>query len=257
MREITAVKKIILAVSSVLIITIFYSTYFHWIKLYDQLEEINISGDFKQIQVVETPVYHLGIPYILNNLGGRYFNKGKFKQSNAIDKQLLKLWPNHLDVLFRVAYAEHKLNRNSQALELAKRLKRLEPQGLYNSYIVELSVYMSTKEINKFKQTFSELLSQPETFLELNDDTYRYLLFFTLASRDLSKHAPILYKKYIENHLYSCEVENNIAIHYFNLEQFNKSAQHVMEAYEKGSGCLNPQLIKLLEEKGLIAIKSD
>ena len=85
----------------------------------------------------------------------------------------------------------------------------------------------------------------------------KLLLFFTLASGDLSKHAPILYEKYNENHPYSCEVENNIAIHYFNLEQFNKSAHHVMEAYAKGSNCLNPQLIKLLEEKGLIAIKSD
>ena len=112
-------KKIILVVSSALIITIFYSTYFQWIKLYDQLEEINISGDFKQIKVVETPLYHIGIPYILSNLGGRYFNKGNFKQSSTIDKQLLKLWPNHLDVLFRVAYAEHKLNRNNQALELS------------------------------------------------------------------------------------------------------------------------------------------
>ena len=255
----TVHKKIILVVSSALIITIFYFTYFHWIKLYDQLEEINISGDFKQIQVVETPIYHSGIPYILSNLGGRYFIKGNYKQSYTIDKQVLKLWPNHLDVLFRVAYAEHKLNRNDRALELAKRLKKLEPQGLYNSYIVELFVYMSTKEINKFKQTFSNLLSQPESFLELNDDTYRYLLFFTLASKDLSKHAPKLYKKYIENHPYSCEVENNIAIHYFNLEQFDESAQHVMNALATGpsqSECLNPQLIKLLDEKGLIATKS-
>ena len=152
----------------------------------------------------------------------------------------------------------YSIELSEKLYELAKRLKRLEPQGLYNSYIVELFVYMSTKEINKFKQTFSELLSQPESFLMLNDDTYRYLLFFTLASKDLSKHAPTLYKKYNENHPYSCEVENNIAIHYFNLEQFNKSAQHVMKAYEKGKyGCLNPQLIKLLDEKGLIVTKSD
>jgi O-antigen ligase len=249
-------NKIILVVSSVLIITIFYSTYFYWIKLYNQLDEINISGEFNKIEVVETPVYHSGIPFILSELGGQYFNHGKFKQSNAIDRQLLKLWPNHLDVLFRFAYAEHQLNRNSQALELAQRLKKLEPQGLYNSYIVEMAVYMSTKEMIRFKQTFHELLSQPENFLKLENDTYRYLLFFTLASKDLSKHAPIIYKSYIENHPYSCEVENNIAIHYFNLEQFNKSAEHVIEAYEKGSSCLNPQLIKLLEEKDLIAIKS-
>ena len=260
-------KKFILLSLSVFIALLFYFTYYSWIKAYNQLNKINISGEFNQIEVVETPVYHIGMQFILYSLGGQYFKKGHFKQSNAIDRQLLKLWPNHLDVLFRVAYAEHKLNRNNQALELAKRLKRLEPQGLYNSYIVELFVYMSTKEINKFKQTFSELLSQPESFLELNDDTYRYLLFFTLASKDLSKHTPILYEKYNENHPYSCEVENNIAIHYFNLEQFNKSAEHVIEhmafdkcklqCYEEGTGCLNPQLVKLLGEKGLIAIKPD
>ena len=188
-------KKIIFVISSVLIITIFYSTYFNWIKLYNHLDEINISGDFKQIHVVETPIYHSGIPYILYNLGGRYFKKGSFKQSYTIDKQLLKLWPNHLDVLFRVAYAEHKLNRNNQALELAKRLKKLEPEGLYNGYIVEMFVYSSTNDLNKLEQTFKELLSQPEQFLKLNDDTYRFLIFFTLASNNLSKYAPLLLRK--------------------------------------------------------------
>ena len=253
-------KKIIFVVSSVLIITIFYSTYFNWIKLYNQLDEINISGNLKQIQVVEkTPIYHSGIPYILNNLGGRYFNKGNFKQSYTIDKQLLKLWPNHLDVLFRVAYAEHKLNRNDQALELAKRLKRLEPEGLYNGYIVEMFVYSSTNDLNKLEQTFKELLSQPEQFLKLNDDTYRFLIFFTLASNNLSKHAPLLYEKYIENHGYSCEVENNLAIHYFNLENFISSAKHVKRTigkrYDRNRNekkCLNSELIRLLGEKNLI-----
>ena len=100
--------------------------------------------------------------------------------------------------------------------------------------------------------------SQPESFLKLNADSYRFLLFFTLMSKDLSQHAPIIYDRYKQYWGFRCEVENNIAIHYFNLEQFELSAQHAMDAINRNnSDCLNPQLIKLLDEKGLIAIKSD
>ena len=157
-----------------------------------------------------------------------------------------------MDVLFRVAYAEHKLNRNNQALELAKRLKRLEPQGLYNGYIVEMFVYSSTNDLNKLEQTFKELISQPEQFLKLNDDTYRFLIFFTLASNNLSKHAPLLYEKFIDSHGYSCEVENNLAIHYFNLENFISSVKHIKRTIGKEQKCLNPELIRLLSKKNLI-----
>ena len=118
-------------------------------------------------------------------------------------------------------------------------------------------VYSSTQEISKFQQTFNELLSQPENFLKLNADTYRFLLFFTLMSKDLSQYAPIIYDKYKQYWGFRCEVENNIAIHYFNSEQFELSAQHTMKAMNRNGDCLNPQLIKLLDEKGLIAIKSD
>ena len=58
--------------------------------------------------------------YILYSLGGSYFNKGMFVESKAIDNQFLKIWPNHLDVLFRVAFAEHKLGKNSDQLKLYK-----------------------------------------------------------------------------------------------------------------------------------------
>ena len=162
-----------------------------------------------------------------------------------------------MDALWRLAYAKHKLKQNTQALELATKLKKLEPEGLYNSYITKMFVYSSTQEINKFHQTFNELLSQPERFLKLSADSYRLLLFFTLSSEDLSQHAKIIYDKYKQYWGYLCEVENNIAIHYFNLEQFKLSAQHAMEAIKRNGNCLNPQLIKLLDEKGLIVIKSD
>ena len=168
------------------------------------------------------------------------------------------IWPKHLDALWRLAYAKHKLNQNAKALELATKLKGLEPQGLYYSYIAQMFIYSSTQEISKFQQTFNELLSQPESFLKLNADTYRFLLFFTLSSKDLSQYAPIIYDKYKQYWSFRCEVENNIAIHYFNSEQFELSAQHAMDAINRNnSDCLNPQLIKLLDEKDLIAIKSD
>jgi exopolysaccharide production protein ExoQ len=245
-------KKIFLVLLSTLILLLFFFTYVKWIIAYNQLNKINSLGQFDQIEVIETPIYHSGMQYILYSLGGRYFNKGNFIQSKAIDTQFLKVWPNHLDVLFRAAYAEHKLGQNPNALELAKKLKKLEPQGLYNGYIVEMFVYSSINDLNKLELTFQELLSQPEQFLRLNDDTYRFLIFFTLASNNLSKYAPLLYEKFIEHHGYSCEVENNLAIHYFNSDNFIDSVKHVKRTISQEQKCLNTELIRLLSEKNLI-----
>ncbi len=118
-------------------------------------------------------------------------------------------------------------------------------------------VYSFSQETAKFLETYNELYNQPEEYLKLNNDWYRYLLFFNLVSKDLSQHALKNYDKYKQYWGYLCEVENNIAIHYFNLEQFELSAQHAMEAIKRNGVCLNPQLIKLLDEKGLIVTKSD
>jgi O-antigen ligase/tetratricopeptide (TPR) repeat protein len=250
-------KKITFAGFCLILTILFYFTFFFWIQLYDQLDELNISGDFEEIHIVETPTYHIGIPYILSNLGGQYFNKGNYSNSQLIDSQLLKLWPNHLDVLYRAAYAQHKLGKNSKALIMANRLKKLEPEGLYNGYLVEMFIHQDEGQINKLELTFNQLLEKPEELLNLNDDTYRLMIFFTLASSNLSKHAPFLYQKFVENHGYSCEVENNIAIHYFNNEDFIQASEHVGNTitYSINSGkeqnCLNPDLIRLLQEKGL------
>jgi len=245
-------KKFFLTLLGVSILSLFFITYVNWIHSYNQLNKMNSLRQFDQIEDIETPISHSGMQYILYSLGGRYFNKGNFVESKAIDKQFLKIWPNHLDVLFRVAYAEHKLGKNSEALKFSEKLKNLEPQGLYNGYIVEMFVYSSTNKLRKLEQSFNELLSKPERFLKLNDDTYRFLIFFTLSSNNLSKHAPFLYKKYTENHQYACEVENNLAIHYFNLEDFMNSVKHVKHTFGKEQTCLNPELIRLLNEQNLI-----
>jgi len=249
-------KKIILLISSILIFIIYFFTYFQWIIAYDQLDKISRSQDFSQLQVINTSVYEKGMQPILYSLGGKYFNKEKYTQSLVIDQKFLEVWPNHLDVLYRAAYAEHKIGQNSTALKLAKKLKEIEPAGLYNGYLVEMFIYLDTNDILKLEQTFIRLMSQPENFLEKNNDTYRLMIFFTLASKNLSKYAPSLYEKYMENHSYSCEVQNNMAIHYFNLEKYDRSAQYVNDILSLSiSGdpwCLNPELIRLLKDMHLL-----
>ena len=115
-------------------------------------------------------------------------------------------------------------------------------------------IYLDAKNILKLEQTFKDLLSQPDNFLALNDDTYRLMIFFTLASKNLSKYAPSLYEEYLKHHKYNCEVQNNIAIHYFNLENYTLSAKYVKNTIEyfAGKKCLNLELIKILNEMGFL-----
>ena len=117
-------------------------------------------------------------------------------------------------------------------------------------------VFSSLKKTTKFEEVFNELLEQPEEFLKLNDDTYRFLVFFSLGSKNLLKKTEHLYKKYVAYHGYNCEVTNNMAIYYFNLEDFDNSANYVNLAITKepitNLKCLNPTLVKLLNEKKLI-----
>ena len=78
--SISKIFKKIIYVATLLFFGIgFYYTYFLWIQLYDKLDEINLAGEFDRIDVVQTPVYHIGVPYILNHLGGKFFNNGQLQ----------------------------------------------------------------------------------------------------------------------------------------------------------------------------------
>ena len=245
-------KKIILAIAAFLILLIFHFTYFQWISAYEKFDKIMPSADYGQLEVLNTPVYDQKSQFFLYDLGGKYFNQGNYTSSKLFDKKFLEVWPNHLDVLYRASYAEHMTGNNSAALKMAKKLKKIEPDGLYNSYIVEMFIYLSENKITKLEETFQQLILKPDKFLELNDDTYRLMVFFTLASENLSKYAISLYEKYVVKHGYSCEIENNIAIHYFNKEDFNMASIHVKKTKDKDQNCLNSELVRLLAEKGLI-----
>jgi len=226
--------------------------YASWINMYFQLDNSNLKAEFEDLSIVETPIYHRDIQTFLSRQSGYYFKINNIKSSSLIDDQILKHWPNHLTSLYRKSSGAQKMGNNNEALKYAKMLKKVSPKGLFISNIIELLVYNSIGDKDKFLQTYNELLSKPEHLLSIDKNTYHFLLFFTIGVDELSEHPPILYEKYIKHHGYSCEVENNFSIYLFNEEQFESSAQHVTQVLSKDDGCLNPQLIQLLNEKGLI-----
>ena len=258
-------KNILLVIFSIFISIIFFFTHFQSINAYGKLDKIISSNNFNQLADIEISFDNNYMQNTLYSIGGKNFNKGNYLQSKAVDKKFLQVWPNHLDVLYRLAYSEHKLGQNDVALSLAKKLKKIEPDGLYNAYIVEMFIYLNKNDLIKFEQTFDELLLEPEEFLKISENTYRKMIYFALSSKKLSVYAPSLYAKYIENSVnyeykdgtYKdriCEIENNIATHYFNLEKYQDSANIINNISNKNQKCFNPRLIKLLSEMTLLDI---
>ena len=246
-------KQIILYIGVILVALIFIFTYVHWFLAFEKLDDISATGDYSQLEIIDTPIGHQKFQFMLYSIGGNYFNKQNYVNSKILDNKFLEVWPNQLDVLYRASYAEHKTGNNQLALKMAKKLKEIEPDGLYNSYLLEMFIHSDKNDIEKLVKTFDQLNQEPDEYLKLNDDTYRLMLYFTLASEKLNLHAPILYEKYTNEHGYSCEVENNIAIHYFNLENYNRSSSHVKNTIGKEQKCLNPDLIRILKEMGYLA----
>jgi hypothetical protein len=245
-------KQIVFWISATLLCLIFIFSYVHWILAFEKLDDISATGDYSQLEIIDTPIGHQKFQFMLYSIGGNYFNKQNYVNSKILDNKFLEVWPNQLDVLYRASYAEHKTGNNQLALKMAKKLKEIEPDGLYNSYLLEMFIHSDKNDIEKLVKTFDQLNQEPDEYLKLNDDTYRLMLYFTLASEKLNLHAPILYEKYTNEHGYSCEVENNIAIHYFNLENYNRSSSHVKNTIGKEQKCLNPDLIRILKEMGYL-----
>tara|TARA_B100000795_G_scaffold164447_1_gene123687 strand:- start:647 stop:2719 length:2073 start_codon:yes stop_codon:yes gene_type:complete len=226
--------------------------YIGWINAYNVWNDNNFKGQYNDLSFLETPIYHSGALSLLSRTSAKYLRNNDYKTSMNIDNHIIKRWPNHIISLFRLGYSSNQIGHNKDALVYADKLKTIEPPGLYGNYIIKMLAYISENKTKEFHQTFNELLSQPEHLLAIDTNTYHYLLFFTLESKKLSPLASSLYEKYIKNHGFSCEVENNIAIHYFNLEEFEKAAYHVNEVFQKGEKCLNPLLIEYLNNKQLL-----
>jgi len=228
------------------------SVYISWISTYNQLNTTNTERNYSNLSFLETPIYHKDLQSLLSRTSGLYFNKNDYEISTLIDSQVLLRWPNYINSLFRVGYGAQQKSEYDEALKYSTKLKELEPKGLFGAEIIEMLLFSTTQKNDKLAQTFNWVLSQPEQLLAIDKNTYHFLLFFSLGSEELSKHSTLIYEKYLEHHGYSCEVENNIAIHYFNTEQFELSAIHVLKILNEKSRCLNPQLAPLLKKKGLL-----
>ena len=236
-----------------LLFSLIIALYSSWITMYSKLNELNDKGQYRNISIVETPIYHLDLQNLLSMVSDQYYSAGDLSNSVLIDDQILIRWPNHPITLFRRGYAEQKYGSNAKALEYASTLESVEEGGLYGSKIIQMAIQLSREQTDEFLQTYNTLLSEPENLLAVSNDTYHFLLFFTLGIGELSQYAPMLYQKYNQYHGYSCAVENNVAIHYYNSGQYTKSAQHMQIIIDKGDlSCSHPVLLKLLKEKDLI-----
>ena len=228
--------------------------YLSWFNMYTKLNNLNLEKNYSDLTYIQTPIYHQNIHNLLSKTSRVYFELGDLQTSSRIDDQILQYWPNHISSLYRKSSGGYKQNNPNEALKYAKMLNQVSPEGLFVGNIIELLVYKSTGKSDKFLESYNQLLSQPERLLALDQNTYHFLLFFTIGIDKLSEHPPNLYKKYTEYHGYSCEVENNYAIYLFNKRQFQKAAQHVDIITSKGDKCLNLHLVQLLDEKGLLNI---
>lgn len=240
-------RKVILGLFVIIFLSISY-IYLGWINSYNIWNQNNIDRTYNDLSFLETPIYHSGIFSLLSRTSAKYSKNNDYKSSINIDKFIQKFWPNHIQSLFRLGYSYQQIGQNKQALKYADELKKIEPEGLYGSYIIKMLADLSENNTSEFHSTFNELYSKPEKLLSIDTNTYHYLLFFTLESKNFTSLAPKIYKKYFDYHGFSCEVENNIAIHYFNLEEFEKSALHVQNAFKNDDWCLNPLLIEYLKE---------
>ena len=244
-------RKVFFVFYLILFLSISY-IYLGWINTYTAWNQNNINHKYNDLSFLETPIYHSGIFSLLSRTSANYSKRGDFNRSIQIDKFIHKYWPNHIQSLFRLGYSSQQIGQNEEAKSYAESLKKIEPEGLYGSYIIKMLADLSENNIEEFNNSFDELYSKSEDLLAVDTNTYHYLLFFTLESNKFRSLAPKIYKKYLEYHGFSCEVENNIAIHYFNLEEFEKSASHVKKSLRKNDECLNPLLIDYLEEMKLL-----
>ena len=248
------VRKALFMFYLILFLSISY-IYLGWINTYTSWNQNNIDHKYNDLSFLETPIYHSGVFSLLSRTSANYSRNGHFNKSIQIDKFIHKYWPNHIQSLFRLGFSYQKIGQNEEALDYADALKKIEPEGLYGNYIIKMLADLSENNSKEFHNTFNELYSKPESSLSIDTNTYHYLLFFTLQSKKFTSLAPEIYEKYIKYHGFSCEVENNIAIHYFNLEEFEKAAVHVKKAFKNNDKCLNPLLISYLIDKKVLKPK--
>ncbi|SMM98864.1 O-antigen polymerase [uncultured Candidatus Thioglobus sp.] len=225
------------------------AVYLQWINVYAQLNKIDANKDYKQLPTLRTIITHVDTLQMFNLLAQDYFKIKDYRSSLLLDKEILDYWTEHGPSLFRTGNALKNKKLYSEALKIAKKMKKINPEGQYSGYLLEMAIYSESKNLQKIPPVFNDLLTHPEQLLGIEDDVYRLLLLNSLKVDSLKHHAPYLYQQYVKYHGYLCEVENNIAIAYFWQEDFKQSAVHIRKILAKEPECANPLVIKKLQEE--------
>ncbi|BBB23358.1 hypothetical protein CVPH_1537 [Abyssogena phaseoliformis symbiont OG214] len=122
--------------------------------------------------------------------------------------------------------------------------------GSYRANVIELKIYQQKQDTQKFQQAFEELYFQKESFLALDEPSYRFLLAFSVSYSGLQKHTLDLYQKYIKYQGYQCSVENNMIIFYITRRNNENASVHFdLVMKNKSANCPNPKLVSNMKMK--------
>ncbi len=225
--------------------------YIDWINTYSSLNKINEKHQFNRIEKVIPTIYHLELQNILGFLSQAYFKNGRHDIVITVEENILDHWPNANNSLYRYSYALIQKKRISDALKVAKHLKKVANFGNYKGHILELQIYQVTQQLDKYRKAFNELINIDEKLLALSKSTYHFLVNFSLYKPEFSKYTLDFYNKYNKYHPYSCRVENAMAI-FFGKQKKYKEAKHHVDIIQnsKDSSCLKPSLINELKKQG-------
>ncbi|KAA0449284.1 MAG: hypothetical protein FXV79_04305 [Candidatus Thioglobus sp.] len=202
--------------------------YMDWINTYSTLNYLNKKQKIHLLkQATPRFFHHLELQKILGVFGTTYYKIAEPYKSIAIEKLILSYWPHDNTSLNRYMHILMKNKRYDEALKVIKTFKKVSYRGLYSAHFNELQLYLNTKQTEKYKQAFVELLNQDDSALSLNKNTYAALLQYSLHNKDLYKYTEQIYQKHSKNNRYNCLVENSMVLYYNFKKQYKKAKQHI------------------------------
>lgn len=189
---------------------------------------------------------------MLGALSKLYFRAGEYDTSIIIDKNILDYWPNATSPLYRYSYVLMMKKRKDDALKAIQHLKKISPPGNYRGHIVELQLYQRTLQLDKYRQAFSNFISEDEKLLASLPYTYKALTLFSLHQKEFFKYTSDLYNKYKQYHPYNCNLENHLTDFFIRQKEYKKAREHVdIILNSENSTCLKQKFLNILKKQGL------
>jgi putative inorganic carbon (HCO3(-)) transporter len=241
-------KNSIVTLNTVIFIVI-SSVYMSWANMYSTLDKLNRERSFNKMSIVKTPVYHLEIQNIMNFLAFAYIKGGQWDIAEKVVTQALKYWPNDYVTRSRYAFILQQKKQYNRAIEVAKRAKESSPANSEFANQILFSLYLQTKQYDKYISLFTDILKTPEEILGDNPKMYKSLVANALRINSLLQYVPDLYQKHYKYNNYDCNLENNILTYYILTKDNDKLAKKFITEVSNPKNCISNNLLNQVKSK--------